>query len=481
MSSSSKSRPDFNFQHTFAPFAQDADLPFADLLTPLDVEQVCADEGIAFGATPRSFWTPAITLAAFLRQALDPDASCRQAVAHLVLSLALSCEPDHLDLNTGNYCRARAKWTAPALERLTVMLGAGLEAAAPKEWRWQNRCVKLVDGSTSHLPDTPENQQAFPQTKRQKPGIGLPLIRWVALIGLATAAVEGFAYGRYTGKETGESALFRDLLEGLTRGDVVLADRYYCSYFMVALLQTHGVDVVMRLHQRRAYDCQAGKLLGPGDHVVVWQKPARPEWMSAELYELLPDQLKMREVHHRVRRAGYRVSELVIATTLLDAREYGADEIAALYEKRWTVELDIRTLKVTLKMDDLRCKTPAMVAKEIWAHLLAYNLVRKVAAQVAALEGVTAREISFTATKQAILGGWQQALQLQGEPLQRASKALLQVVRKQKVGHRPGRCEPRAVKKRPKAQKLLMEPRQEARAKLLKGEIPKKQKRGKKK
>jgi len=190
------------------------------------------------------------------------------------------------------------------------------------------------------------------------------------------------------------------------------------------------------------------------------------------LYALLPDELKMREVHHRVQRAGYRVRELVIATTLRDAREYGAEEIAALYEKRWTVELDIRTLKTTLKMDALRCRTPAMVAKEIWAHLLAYNLVRKVSAQAAQLEGVTPRSISFTATKQAILGGWQQALRLQGEELTRASKALLQSVRKQKVGHRPGRCEPRAVKRRPKAQKLLMEPRAEARAKLLKGEIP---------
>src|SRR5665213_4305106 len=159
MSSSIETRPDFNFQHAFAPFAQDAELPFADLLTVSDVEQVCAEENISFGATPRSFWTPAITLAAFLWQMLDPDPSCRQAVANLLLSLALSCDPDKLDLNTGNYCRARAKWTAPALERLTLKLGEGLEAADPAEWRWKKRCVKLVDGSTSHLPDTPENQK----------------------------------------------------------------------------------------------------------------------------------------------------------------------------------------------------------------------------------------------------------------------------------------------------------------------------------
>jgi len=293
------------------------------------------------------------------------------------------------------------------------------------------------------------------------------------LLGLATAAIQGFAYGPYAGKETGETALFRQLLEQLQRGDIVLADRYYCSYFLAALLLSHGIDVVARLHQQRKYDFRRGQHLGEGDHIVVWYRPARPEWMSEELYALVPETIRMREVVRRVDQPGYRVKELVIATTLLDAQQYEADEIVELYSKRWQVELDIRSLKVTLGMSDLRCKTPFMVEREIWAHLLAYNLVRKIGAQVAQQMKVSPREVSFKATKQAILGGWQAATMLQGADYVRVAKVMLKILRKQKVGNRPGRCEPRAVKARPKPHKLLTEPRQEARAKLLQGKPPK--------
>jgi putative transposase len=348
-----------------------------------------------------------------------------------------------------------------------------LETATPEAWLWQGRHVKLVDGSTSQLADTEENQQAFPQQPQQRKGLGFPLIRWVALVSLATAVVQGFAYGPYAGKETGETALFRELLEYLRRGDIVLADRFYCSYFLVAMLQGLGVDVVMRLHQRRKYDFRRGQRLGAGDHIVEWIKPQRPEWMSAELYAELPDKIRMREIYRRVNEPGCRVEELVIATTLLDAEEYGADEVAQLYSKRWLVELDIRALKTTLGMDHLECKTPFMVGREIWAHILAYNLVRKVAAQVAELIEEHPRSISFKATKQAVLAGWQQATRLQGADYVRVEKAMLKLLRKQKVGHRPGRCEPRAVKRRPKPHKLLTEPRGQARARLLKGKVPK--------
>jgi putative transposase len=208
--------------------------------------------------------------------------------------------------------------------------------------------------------------------------------------------------------------LFRELLDQWQRGDIVVADRFSRSYFLVALPRRAGVDVVARLHQRRKYDFRRGRRLGPGDHIVAWAKPERPEWMSEELYAQLPDRLRMREIYRQVSEPGCRVKELVIATTLLDAEEYSADEVAELYSKRWLVELDIRALKTTLRMDALECKTPFMVEREIWAHLLAYNLVRKVGAQVAQRIGEHPRSISFKATKQAILAGWQQATRLQG-------------------------------------------------------------------
>jgi putative transposase len=473
MSSYPDNHQNFNFRNTFAPFAQDQDLPLAEVLTEADVAQIFAEENVSFGNLARSFWTPAITLWAFLWQVIGPDKSCRQAVANVMMSLALTYDPDNID--TGLYCRARAKLPPAVFRRLALHVGHGLEQAAPEDWLWKGRHVKLVDGSTSRLPDTEENQKEFPQPKSQKKGLGLPMIRWVALIGLATAAIQGFAYGPYAGKETGETALFRELLEQLQRGDIVLADRFYCSYFMAALLQSHGVDVVARLHQRRKYDFRRGEQLGEGDHIVEWYKPERPEWMSEELYAMIPEAIRMREIHRWVDQPGYRVKELVIATTLLDAQEYGADEVVELYAERWQVELDIRSLKTTLGMSDLRCKTPVMVEREIWAHLLAYNLVRKVGAQVAHQNNVSPRSISFKATKQAILGGWQPVTMLQGADYVRAAQVMLKILRKQKVGNRPGRCEPRAVKVRPKPHKLLTEPRKEARAKLLQGKPPKQQ------
>jgi len=470
MSSYLDNHQNFSFRKALAPFAQDQDLPLAEVLSEADVVRIFAEEEVSFGKAAHAFWTPAITLWAFLWQVISPDKSCRQVVANVLLSFALSYEPE--DNDTGLYCRARAKLPAAVLRRLALHVGHGLERVAPKDWLWKGKHVQLVDGSTSRLPDTEENQKAFPQPKTQKKGLGTPLLRWVVLIGLATAAVQGFAYGPYAGKETGETALFRELLENLQRGDIVLADRFYCSYFVAALLQTDHIDVVARLHQQRKYDFRRGERLGKGDHIVVWYRPKRPEWMSEELYALMPETIRMREIIRRIDQPGYRVNELVIATTLLDAQEYKADEIVELYSKRWQVELDIRSLKVTLGMSDLRCKTPFMVEGEIWAHLLAYNFIRKVGAQVAQQMKVAPRSVSFKATKQAILGGWQSATLLQGADYVRVAKVMLKMLRKQKVGNRPGRCEPRAVKVRPKPQKLLTEPRQEARAKLLQGKSP---------
>jgi putative transposase len=471
MSSYLENHQNFTFRNALAPFAQDQDLPLAEVLSEADVVRIFAEEKVSFGTLAHSFWTPALTLWAFLWQVISPDKSCRQVVANVLLSFALSHEPE--DIDTGLYCRARAKLPSAVLRRLALHVGHGLERVAPEDWLWKGKHVQLVDGSTSRLPDTEENQKAFPQPKTQKPGLGTPLIRWVVLIGLATAAVQGFAYGPYAGKETGETALFRELLEHLKRGDIVLADRFYCSYFVAAMLRTNDIDLVARLHQGRKYDFRRGQRLGEGDHIVVWYKPKRPEWMSEELYALVPATIRMREIIRGIDQPGYRVEELVIATTLLDAQEYQADEIVELYSKRWHVEVDIRSLKVTLGMSDLRCKTPFMVEREIWAHLLAYNFIRKVGAQVAQQMKVSPRSVSFKATKQAILGGWQGATKLQGADYVRVAKVMLKILRKQKVGNRPGRCEPRAVKVRPKAQKLLTEPRRDARAKLLQGKSPK--------
>jgi putative transposase len=453
------------FDHTLAPFFAQEGLPFAEVLTAADIAQAFADEQVSFGQTAHSFWTPALTLWTFLSQVLSGIKSCRAAVTRAVVALALSRPPD--DLDTGNYCRARAKLPTAVLQRLTLQLAARLEEAAPSAWLWKGRHVQLVDGCTVTLPDTEANQQAYPQPPTQKPGLGFPLMRLVVLLSLATALLQGLATGPYQGKESGETALFRTLVDSLAPGTVVLADRFFCSYFMLALLQKRGVDAVVRLHQRRSSDFRTGRRLGPDDHLVVWRKPQRPEWMDEATYAAMPAALQVREVRKTVTRRGYRVKHLHVITTLVDAEAYTTEEIADLYHKRWHVELDIRAIKSTLKMEELRCLTPVMVEKEIWTHFLGYNLVRKVAAQAAVQRGVCPRAISFAASQQVVLGAWDKLSEASAPQRRQIAAALLHGLGKEQVGQRPGRCEPRAKKRRPKSQKLLTKPRKQARAELL--------------
>jgi len=235
------------FDSTLAPFFHADGLPFADVLTADDIAQAFADEEVCFGQTAQAFWTPALTLWAFLSQVLGGIKSCRAAVARAFTAVALTRAPANLD--TGNYCRARAQLPALVLRRLTLQVGDALEKAAPTAWLWHGQHTFLVDGFTTTLADTAENQKAYPQPNTQKPGLGTPLLRAVVLLSLATAAVHGLAVGPYQGKESGETALLRTLLDRLAAGMVVVADRFFCSYFMVALLRARGVPVVLRLHR----------------------------------------------------------------------------------------------------------------------------------------------------------------------------------------------------------------------------------------
>jgi putative transposase len=454
-----------SFARTLAPFLQAEGLPFADVLTAPTITQAFADAQASFGQTAQAFWTPDLTLWTFLSQVLDGDPSCRAAVSRALVAQGLSDAA--VDLDTGNYCRARGKLPTAVLQQLTRQVSDRLEQAAPAAWLWKGLHVTLVDGCTVTLPDTAANQRQYPQPKTQKPGLGFPMIRLVVLLTLATATLQGLALGPYQGKETGEPTLFRALLAQLLPGSVVLGDRHYCSYFLVALLRERGVEGVFRLHQRRASDLQQSQCLGPGDYLVTWSKADQPDWMDAATYAAMPDSLQVREIHKTLDRHQYRVKNLVVVTTLLDAVTYTSDDIADLYHKRWHVELDIRALKSTLKMDVLRCLSPFMVEKEIWAHFLGYNLVRKVAAQAAVLRGLEPRSISFTASLQVVVGGWSKLTELPAAQRLRLARKLLRSLGKEVVGQRPGRCEPRALKRRPKKQKLLTKPRAQARAELL--------------
>lgn len=447
-------------------FASADGLPFTDVLTAQDIQDACAAEDVCFAEGPQDVYTPAVTLWAFLAQCLSASKSCVAAVARvLVLRVALGLPL--CGAGSGAYCKARAKLPEALLRRLTYQIGVALEQQALEAWRWRSRRVLLVDGCELSMPDSAANQQEYPQLKNQKPGLGFPRIRLVVLLAFATAALVGAALGPVKGKGSGETERFRSLLDRLEAGDVVVADRYYCTWWLVALVQGCGADVCFRLHQRRHYDFRKGRRLGVGDHVVRWPKPARPKWLDAAAYAALPEWVEVREVRVRVTTPGFRVRDFIVAATLTDAGLYSTSQIADLYHRRWHVELDIRVLKQTLSMDVLSCKTPEMVRREVWAHLLAYNLTRKVLAQAALAGQVTPRQLSFAGAVQTLdafrwlltVGG--------GDDGGRSVTALLVAVATHRVGNRPGRVEPREVKRRRKV-KLLTKPRAQRRAELRK-------------
>lgn len=449
-------------------YAQDDGLPFASVLTEEQIRQAADAEGVAFGRGANDVYTPAVTLWGFLGQVLAGRKSCVAAVARImILQVAMGRSP--CSAATGAYCQARAKLPESFLRRLTYQVGVELEDQAPAHWRWHHRRVLLADGTEVTLPDTAENQRAYPQPNSQKPGLGFPMIRLVVLLTFATAAVVGAAFGPYAGKQTGETALLRQLFEQLRPGDVVVADRYHCSYFAIALLLERGVDVAFRLHHLRHYDFRRGQRLGRDDHVVEWRRPQRPDWMDAATYATIPETLTVREVRFSVDNPGFRTDEIIVATTLLDEPTYPKNDIADLYHQRWHAELDLRSIKQTLGMNVLVCKTPTMARKELWAHLLVYNLARKVAAQAAWEHGLCPRQISFAGTVQTLEAFAQFLLAV--EPGQRLTvcRNLFAAVAAHNVGDRPGRVEPRRLKRRCDKYEMLHQPRAQARAELLNG------------
>jgi hypothetical protein len=414
----------------------------------------------AFGDA-RELWkgwiyTPATTLWVFLSQCLSADHSCRDAVARLIAwRLAEGKKPCSAD--TGAYCTARADLPEEALHGLVRETSKELEDRSPEDWLWHGRKVRVVDGSTVTMPDTPENQAAYPQQENQKPGCGFPIARIVVIFSLAVGVVLEAAIGKYQGKQTGENSLFRTLYGALSAGDVILADRYFSGWCDIALPLERGVDMVVRKHQLRATDFRVGQRLGKDDHLISWQRPPRPSWMSPEQYAAFPDELTLREIRIRVTASGFRTKSLVVVTTLLDAKEYPPEEIALLYRRRWQAELNLRSLKIVLQMDQLRCKTPERVRNEFWTHLLGYNLIRGVTATAAQHSGKSPWEISFKGTLQT-LSQFLPILLLRISS-QAWCEALLRAVTTHHVGDRPDRFEPRLRKRRPKPYKHLREPR----------------------
>ena len=438
-----------------ARFAQSVGTMWSDVIPQQSFNRCVLEE---VGVYRERVYHPFATLQLFVEQVLGADHSCQDAVAR-GLSTRVALGQTSCSLNTGPYCKARARLPLSLPERLAKETGARLCAQQPVAWRWRGREVKLIDGTTVSMPDTETNQAMFPQSGGQKPGLGFPLARLVAIVSLSCGAVLDWAISACEGKQTGETALLWRLVPQLARGDVIIADGYYCGYFMIAAMVALGVDVVMPQPHRRHTDFRRGRPLGVRDHVVTWERPQRPKWMDEQTYQTMPETLMMREC---------RTAGRTLVTTLADARATPKPELVALYRCRWQVELDLRAIKAVMQMGVLRCKTPAMVEKEIAVHLLAYNLVRAVMAQAAATHSLLPRQLSFKAALQ-LLNAFETSLRhYPRTSLATRHTHLIAGIARCRLSHRPGRVEPRALKRRPKQYGLLTTPRHVLRERLLK-------------
>lgn len=400
----------------------------------------------------------------FLAQTLNADRSCQKAVNNAALNRASNSLPK-CSTHTGAYCRARQRLPMPMISTLARSVGQRVTANAPPSWHWRNRPVRLVDGTTLTLPDTPANQAAYPQSHNQKPGLGFPLCRMVGIVCLGSGALLNAAISPYQGKGNDEQSLLRSILDTLEPDSVLVGDAFYATYFLLCALRERGIDGVFEQHgsRQRSTDFRCGQRLGPRDHLIVLQKPViQPGWMGNAAYEQAPRTLTVRKL---------RTGGKTLVTTLLCPTQTSKVDLKRLYRDRWHVELDLRNLKTTLGMERLSCLHPDMAVKEMWVYLLAYNLIRLLMAQAASYALLLPRQLSFKHTVQISIA----LPQYDNLILNDDKRCLLfQLIAQQRVGDRPLRIEPRAIKRRPKSYPLLTQPREIARAKIRKYGHPEK-------
>lgn len=398
---------------------------------------------------------PTETLAMFMAQALNADRSCQNAInefsARRVAGGLHACST-----STAAYCRARKRLPQSMVSSLVCFTGRAMTSSVALEWTWKGRPVRLVDGTTVSMADTAENQAAFPQPTAQKPGLGFPISRLLGLFCLSSGAVLDAATCAYHGKGNDEQTLLRSLLDRLEAGSVLVGDAFFATFFLLAELQRRRVDGVFEQYgaRRRSTDFRRGRRLGERDHVIELEKPkVRPSWMTEAQFAQAPDRLAVREL---------QVGGKTLVTTLLCAKQTPKSELKALYRQRWHVEVDFRHLKTTMGMEILGSKSPAMAIKEIWVHLLAYNLIRRMMLQAAGIEGVLPRQLSFKHALQMCMAYRKCLTHLNPD----ATKVLLRLIARRRVGKRPGRIEPRAIKRRSKPFPLLTRHRHLAREEL---------------
>jgi len=452
-------------------FLQDGDLPFTDVLTQGIVTQALTTINVLWNDR---IYTPLVTLWVFLGQVLRADQSCRAAVARLIAH-RLSHGESPCSAETGAYCQARKRLPERFFSAVACLVGRALDARVSPKWLWKGRRVYMFDGTTVTMPDTPENQQAYPQVYNQKPGTGFPIARVGAISSLSCGAILNLGICQYAGKGQGEVSLLRRLWDVLCPGDVLLTDCLMANWTNILLLKERGIEFVGRLNKaNRKADFRRGKRLGHEDHIVRWFKPTSIRSLDWQSYKTLPEYITIRETRIRVTQPGFRSKEIVVVTTLLDPEQTTREDLATLYRARWNNELDLRSIKSTMQMDELRCKTPELVRKELWMHILAYNLIRTVIAQSAAVHDLLPRTISFKGASQT-LEAFQPVIDHQATHSQvhrlKLYRKLLDAIATHRVADRPDRIEPRVKKRRRNHYGWLMKPRAEVKRDMAKGVI----------
>ena len=450
-------------------FLQDGGLPFTEVLSHQSIVDALTANGVCW---KERIYTPLVTLWVFLGQVLSADHSCASAVARLIAH-RVSRGQSSCSSETSAYCQARKRLPEKFVSDVARHTGRSLDDEAKADWLRHGRRVYVYDGTTVTMPDSPANQAAYPQPKIQRPGLGFPMARVCAIMSLSCGAIVDMAIGCYAGKGQSELGLLRKLLNAFRPDDIMLADRLMCSWAEMAALHARGVDCVVRHTPKRKLEFRSGTRLGKDDRIQSWPKRYPRRRADREFTKDLPGSLRVRVCRVRIERPGFCTKVLVIATTLLDPVKYPKEELASLYRARWNAELDIRSLKQTLQMDILRCKTPELVRKEIWTHVLAYNLIRTIMTRAADEFLIEPRTISFKMTLQTL-----QAFQPIIANLNRQAAAsrmqlyedLLAAIGMHRVGDRPNRFEPRKRKRPgPKRQELMNVPRHEAKRQMLKG------------
>ena len=468
MRCSSQGRTDQQLRFLKRQFLQEGQLPFTDVLS---AQCIAPALKAIDGCWKDRIYPPLVTLWVFLGQVLSADHSCRLAVARLIAH-RVSQGQSACSAETGAYCQARKRLPEKFFSTVACLVGQALESKVDPQWLWKGRRVLMFDGSTVSMPDTHENQRAYPQVYNQKPGVGFPIARIAAVMSLASGAILDLGICRYAGKGQSELGILRTLWDIFLPGDVMLADRYMCSWAELVTLKGRGVDSVIRLNVNRTSDFRRGTRLGKGDHIVRWLKPNSIRSVDRQTYNLLPEYLTVRETRVRVEKPGFRTESLVVVTTLLDPEQTTKEDLAFLYRERWNNELDLRSIKTSMQMDILRCKSPELVRKEIWTHVLAYNLIRTIIAQAAFKHGVQPRTLSFKGAMQT-LEAFQPLIDYQGERgavfRLELYQHILDAIATHQVADRPDRFEPRKKKRRPKKYDRLMKPRNEIKLEMLKG------------